>query len=85
MLLACAEGEPDKAIAVRLRLNKNTVAKWRKRYVEYGLEELHDDLRAECPRSHDDKWVAEVINTALQSTPAIGTHRTLSTMAEHTD
>ena len=67
IVLACAEGEPGNAIAARLRLNKNTVAKWRKRYVEYGLEGLHDELRAGRPRSHDDERVAEVINTALQS------------------
>ena len=36
------------------------------------------------PRSHDDERVAEVINTALQSKPADGTHWTLRTMAEHT-
>lgn len=58
--------------------------KWRKRYLEYGLEGLHDELRAGRPRSHDDEWVTEVINTALQSTPSDGTHWTLRTMAEHT-
>ena len=84
IVLACAEGEPGIAIAARLRLNKNTVVKWRKRYLEYGLEGLHDELRAGRPRSHDDERVAEVINTALQSTPAGGTHWTLRTMAEHT-
>ena len=84
IVLACAEGEPGNAIAARLRLNKNTVAKWRKRYAEYGLEGLHDELRAGRPRSHDDERVAEVINTALQSTPAAGTHWTLRAMAEHT-
>ena len=84
IVLACAEGELGIAIAARLRLNKNTVAKWRKRYLEYGLEGLHDELRAGRPRSHDDDRVAEVINTALQSTPADGTHWTLRTMAAHT-
>jgi putative transposase len=84
IVLACAEGEPGSAIAARLRLNKNTVAKWRKRYLEQGLEGLHDELRAGRPRSHDDARVAEVINTALQSTPADGTHWSLRTLAEHT-
>ena len=84
IVLACAEGEPGIAIAARLRLNKNTVVKWRKRYLEYGLEGLHDELRAGRPRSHDDERVAEVINTALQSIPAGGTHWTLRTMAAHT-
>lgn len=84
IVLACAEGEPGSAIAARLRLNKNTVAKWRKRYLEHGLEGLHDELRAGRPRRHDDERVAEVINTALQSTPADGTHWTVRTLAEQT-
>ena len=84
IVLACAEGEPGSAIATRLRLNKNTVAKWRKRYLEHGLQGLHDELRAGRPRSHDDERVAEVINTALQSTPPDGTHWTLRTMAAQT-
>lgn len=84
IVLACAEGEPGSAIAARLRLNKNTVAKWRKRYLEHGLEGLHDELRAGRPRRHDDERVAEVINTALQSTPAGSTHWTVRTLAEQT-
>ena len=85
IVLACAEGEPGSAIAARLRLNKNTVAKWRKRYLEHGLQGLHDELRSGRPRSHDDERVAEVINTALQSTPADGsTHWSLRTMAAQT-
>jgi transposase len=35
---------------------------WRKRYVELGIEGLHDELRSGRPRSHDDERVAEVIN-----------------------
>ncbi len=84
IVLACAEGEPGSAIAARLRLNKNTVAKWRKRYLEHGLEGLHDELRAGRPRRHDDERVAEVINTALQSTPAGSTHWTVRTLAKQT-
>lgn len=84
IVLACAEGEPGSAIAARLRLNKNTVAKWRKRYLEHGLEGLHDELRAGRPRRHDDERVAEVINTALQSTPAGSTYWTVRTLAEQT-
>ena len=67
IVLACAEGEAGSAIAQRMKLNKNTVVKWRKRYREQGLADLHDELRAGRPRSHDDERVAEVINTALRS------------------
>ena len=83
IVLACADGEPGNSIARRMNLNKNTVVKWRKRYLEQGLQGLHDELRAGRPRSHGDERVAEIINTALQSQPKGATHWTTRSMAEH--
>jgi len=84
IVLACADGEANSQIAARLKLTKTTVGKWRQRYREMGLEGLHDELRAGRPRSIEDERVAEVINTALQTRPAAGTHWSVRTMAEHT-
>jgi len=84
IILACAEGEANAAIAKRLRLTNATVGKWRKRYREHGLEGLHDELRAGRPRTHEDERIAEVINTALQTAPPDGTHWSVRSMAEHT-
>ena len=83
IVLACADGEPGNSIARRMNLNKNTVVKWRKRYLEQGLQGLHDELRAGRPRSHGDERVAEIINAALQSPPKGATHWTTRSMAEH--
>ena len=83
IVLACADGEAGNSIAQRMHLNKNTVVKWRKRYLEQGLKGLHDELRAGRPRSHGDERVAEIINTALQSQPRGATHWTTRSMAEH--
>ncbi len=83
IVLACADGEAGNSIAERMNLNKNTVVKWRKRYLEQGLQGLHDELRAGRPRSHGDERVAEIINTALQSQPKGATHWTTRSMAEH--
>ena len=84
MVLASADGETDLAIAERLKLNRMTVARWRKRYAENGIEGLHDELRAGRPRSYDDERVAEVINQALQTRPPNGTHWSMRHMSEHT-
>jgi transposase len=84
IILACADGEPNAAIAQRLRLTNATVGKWRKRYREHGIEGLHDERRAGRPRTHDDERIAEVINTALQTAPPDGTHWSVRSMAEHT-
>jgi len=42
-----------------------TVGKWRKRYREYGIEGLHDELRSGRPRTYEDDKVAEVFNRVL--------------------
>ena len=75
IVLACAE---------RMYLNKNTVGKWRNRYIEFGIEGLHDGLRSRRPRSYEDEQVAEVINRALQTEPPDGTHWSVPTMAGET-
>jgi putative transposase len=84
IVLASADGETNKAIADRMRLNQLTVGKWRRRYLAEGLEGLHDELRPGRPRSFEDERVAEVINTALQGPPPAVTQWTLRSMADHT-
>ena len=84
IVLACADGESGTAVAARLRVNKNTVVKWRRRYAEHGVGGLHDELRPGRPRTHDDDRVAEVINAALQSRPAHRTQWSVRAMEEHT-
>ncbi|CAM3628312.1 IS630 family transposase [Halomonas lysinitropha] len=84
IVLACADGEANSAIAERMRLNKDTVGKWRKRYLDFGIEGLHDELRPGRPRSYEDEQVAEVINRALTTDPPDGTHWSVRTMAQET-
>lgn len=84
IVLASADGASNKAIAKRFRLNQITVGKWRRRYLEAGLQGLHDELRPGRPRSFEDEQVAEVINTALSRAPPRATHWTVRSMAEHT-
>ena len=82
IILACAEGTSNVAVAARMSLSNATVGKWRKRYRERGLAGLHDELRPGRARTYDDERVAEVINAALQTKPADRTQWVRS-MAEH--
>jgi putative transposase len=84
IVLASADDEPNSAIARRMGLTNATVGKWRKRYLESGIEGLHDELRAGRPRSLEDERVAEVINRALQTRPPGGTHWSARAMAAQT-
>jgi putative transposase len=46
------------------------VGEWRQRYLDLGIEGLHDDLRPGRPRAYEDAKLAELINRALQTKPA---------------
>ena len=48
------------------------MGKWRQRYINLGIEGLHDELRSGRPRTYEDEKVAEVINRALQTKPTDG-------------
>ena len=69
MILASAEGLTNRAVAERVGTSPQTVGKWRRRFLERGVQGLHDELRPGRPRTYDDEKVAQVINRALQEKP----------------
>jgi putative transposase len=85
IVLACGAGESNTTIAKRMGMTGMTVGKWRKRYREFGIEGLHDELRPGRPRTYEDGKVAEVINSALQTKPSDGsTHWSARSLAAET-
>ena len=85
IVLACAAGETNTAVAKRFAVRGSTVGKWRQRYLDLGIEGLHDELRPGRPRTYEDDQVAEVINRALQTKPADGsTHWSARSLAAAT-
>ena len=69
IVLACAQGLTNCAVAQRLAVSPSAVGKWRRRFVECGVQGLHDELRPGRPRTYEDDKVAELINRALQEKP----------------
>ena len=49
IVLACGAGETSTTIAKQMGVTGMTVGKWRKRYREFGIEGLHDELRPGRP------------------------------------
>ncbi|HEY3886539.1 MAG TPA: helix-turn-helix domain-containing protein [Vicinamibacterales bacterium] len=45
IILACAEGQDNQAVAKRLRMSPTTVCKWRGRFVRERLDGLYDEPR----------------------------------------
>ena len=81
IVLAAAEGLPNKAIVARLGVDANTVGKWRRRFAERRLDGLLDEPRPGAPRQIGDAEIAEVIRRTLEETPPNSTHWSLRAMA----
>ncbi|MBT0676944.1 IS630 family transposase, partial [Komagataeibacter oboediens] len=81
MVLLCAEGLQSKEVAARLGVHEHTVGKWRRRFVEDGIEGLTDEYRAGRPRTVSDAQVTQVIERTLNTTPKDATHWSIRSMA----
>ena len=84
MVLACAKGQDNKAVARRVRVAPATVGKWRQRFVDGRLEGLLDEPRPGAPRTITDKQIEDVIVQTLESTPRGATHWSTREMARAT-
>ena len=85
IVLACADGVDNKAVAARQRVTPQTVSKWRARFVEQRLDGLLDAPRPGAPRSIDDARVDAVIAKTLESVPTGATHWSTRSMAREMD
>src|SRR6187397_2036686 len=69
IVLACAEGQTNQAVADQLGIWPQTVAKWRGRFVRGRLEGLSDEPRPGRPRTITDTQVEQVITKTLEEPP----------------
>ena len=81
IVLACADGRSNTAVAAELRVCVDTVGKWRSRFLEQGLDGLLDQPRSGRPRMIDDADVERVIALTLETTPKDATHWSTRSMA----
>lgn len=84
IILLAAQGQSNACIAERLNISKPTVGMWRRRYLDYGLQGLHDEMKPGRPRSISDEQVAKIVRKTLTSKPKDGTHWAVRSMAEST-
>jgi transposase len=81
IVLACAEGASNQAVAARLGISKPTVTKWRSRFVARRLEGLADEPRPGAARTITDTQVEQVLVTTLETTPTDATHWSTRSLA----
>lgn len=82
IILACAEGGQNKVIAARLGLDRQTVGKWRRRFLEHRLDGLRDEPRSGAPRTIEDARIEAVIVRTLETLPPDATHWSSRGMAK---
>jgi transposase len=74
IVLRCATGAENQRVAADLQIDKTTVGKWRRRFVEHRLDGLRDEPRSGTPRTIDDARIESVIVRTLESIPPNATH-----------
>ena len=85
LVLRCAAGEAATAIARDVHITKQTVGKWRGRFLARRLDGLLDEPRPGVPRKITDADVERVLTTTLESTPRDATHWSTRRLATHCD
>ncbi|WP_431014898.1 IS630 family transposase [Bradyrhizobium pachyrhizi] len=82
IVLTCAEGGQNTEVAAKLGLDRQTVGKWRRRFMEQRVTGLHDEPRSGAPRTIDDARIEAVIVRTLESCPENASHWNSRDMAK---
>jgi len=84
IILGCASGLSNMAVAQELGITDQTVCRWRGRFVKKGVAGLLDEPRSGVPRKITDDQVEAMIVRTLESTPRDATHWSTRSMAAAT-
>lgn len=82
IVLACATGRTNSAVAKKLRTSGQTVGLWRRRFVERRVDGLLDEPRPGRPREIGDDQIEDVVVETLEKTPKGATHWSTRQMAK---
>ena len=74
IMLACAQGGSNIAVAARLGVNRQTVNKWRARFLAGRLDGLTGEPRQGVPRTITDAQVEQVVVRTLEEVPEGSAH-----------
>ena len=82
IVLRCARGESNVAVAAKLRCSNVTVGKWRQRFTTGRVDALYDEPKPGAPRTLSDADVESILVATLESKPKGRTHWSTRKMAE---
>ncbi len=81
IVLRCAEGLTNQAVAGEVGACAHTVGKWRARFAAARFAGLSDEPRSGAPRRIGDETVAALVTRTLETMPAGATHWSRRSMA----
>jgi transposase len=81
IVLRCAEGATNQAVAAEVGACAHTVGKWRERFARERLDGLRDEPRSGAPRTVTDERVADLLVRTLEAMPEGATHWSTRSMA----
>jgi transposase len=84
IVLECAGGASNAAVAAKLRTTGFTVGLWRNRFIAEGVVGLGDEPRPGAPREIGDEKVEQVVPLTLEKTPKGATHWSSRMLAART-
>jgi transposase len=82
IILACADGGHNTQVAERLGVFRQTVGRWRSRFIQSGVDGLLDEPRPGAPRKISDAAVENVVTLTLESKPKDATHWSTRSLAK---
>lgn len=82
IVLACAAGKNNDRVATEMGLTRQSVGRWRQRFVTKRVEGVLDEPRPGAPRTITDAQVERVIRLTLETTPRAATHWSTRAMAK---
>ena len=84
IILLAARNWNNIEVADELQITRQTVGRWRRRFIEKRLQGLLDEPRPGAPRKMSDADIEQVITKTLESTPRGATHWSTRSMAKAT-
>ena len=84
IILGCASGLSNAAVAAKLHASAPTVGLWRNRFIAEGVSGLGDEPRPGAPREIGDEKIEQVVRCTLEKTPKGATHWSSRMLAART-